>query len=64
MSDPSPAPESPQESFISHLVELRTRLVRSVFAILIVLFALFPWAKEIYALLAAPLLTCCRRARR
>jgi sec-independent protein translocase protein TatC len=56
MSDPSPAPESPQESFISHLVELRTRLVRSVFAILIVLFALFPWAKEIYALLAAPLL--------
>ncbi len=56
MSDPSPAPESPQESFISHLVELRTRLVRSVFAILIVLFALFPWAKDIYALLAAPLL--------
>jgi sec-independent protein translocase protein TatC len=56
MADPSPAPESPQESFISHLVELRSRLVRAVLAILIVLVALFPWAKDIYAALAAPLL--------
>jgi sec-independent protein translocase protein TatC len=56
MAEPSPAPESPQESFISHLVELRSRLVRSVLAILIVLVALFPWAKDIYAALAAPLL--------
>ncbi|MDP3688135.1 MAG: twin-arginine translocase subunit TatC [Sulfurimicrobium sp.] len=49
------APE-PSETFISHLVELRTRLVRSIIAVLIVFVCLFPFAKEIYALLAAPLL--------
>jgi len=54
MTDPKP--DAPQETFISHLVELRTRLLRSVVAIVIALVALFPWAKEIYALLAAPLL--------
>ncbi|MDP1897912.1 MAG: twin-arginine translocase subunit TatC, partial [Sulfurimicrobium sp.] len=46
------APE-PSETFISHLVELRTRLVRSIIAVLIVFVCLFPFAKEIYALLAA-----------
>jgi sec-independent protein translocase protein TatC len=49
------APE-PSETFISHLIELRTRLVRSIIAVLIVFVCLFPFAKEIYALLAAPLL--------
>jgi len=49
-------PDGLQETFISHLVELRSRLLRSVVAIMIALVALFPWAKEIYALLAAPLL--------
>jgi sec-independent protein translocase protein TatC len=56
MSDPLTPPEGVQETFISHLVELRTRLVRSLVAIVIVLVLLFPWAKEIYAALAAPLL--------
>jgi sec-independent protein translocase protein TatC len=46
----------PQESFLSHLIELRTRLVRSIVAIVVVLLALFPFAKDIYALLAEPLL--------
>ena len=45
-----------QESFISHLIELRTRLMRSIVAVVIVLAALFPFAKDIYALLAEPLL--------
>ena len=45
-----------QETFISHLVELRTRLIRAFAAILIVFVCLFPWAKELYALLAQPLL--------
>ena len=45
-----------QESFLSHLFELRTRLLRSIVAIVIVLVVLFPWAKEIYAILAEPLL--------
>ena len=53
---PDAAAEGPQETFISHLIELRTRLLRSIVAVVIVLLCLFPWAKDIYALLAAPLL--------
>ena len=45
-----------QESFISHLVELRTRLMRSIIAVVVVVLVLFPFAKDIYALLAQPLL--------
>jgi sec-independent protein translocase protein TatC len=56
MTDASPPPEGAQETFISHLVELRSRLLRSIVAVVVVLFALFPWAKDIYAVLAAPLL--------
>ena len=65
MSNPSAAPDGPQETFISHLIELRTRLVRAIVAVLVVLLCLFPWAKEIYAVLAAAAAArCCRRARR
>lgn len=46
-----------QESFISHLVELRDRLIRALLAILVVFLCLFPWSKDIYALLAQPLVT-------
>lgn len=49
-------PEGTQESFISHLIELRDRLLRSIIAVAVILVCLFPWAKEIYAALAAPLL--------
>ena len=56
MTDPAPNPENTQETFISHLVELRSRLMRAIIAVVIVLLCLFPWAKEIYAFLAAPLL--------
>src|SRR6266571_4836164 len=56
MSEPSPAPEDTQETFISHLIELRSRLLRSIVATVVVLVCLFPWAKDIYAALAAPLL--------
>lgn len=52
----SDAPEAPQETFISHLIELRSRLLRAIVAIVIVLAALFPFAKDIYAALASPLL--------
>ena len=45
-----------QESFLSHLIELRTRLMRSIIAVVVVLLVLFPFAKDIYALLAQPLL--------
>jgi sec-independent protein translocase protein TatC len=55
MTEATP-PGGEQETFLSHLVELRTRLMRSIIAVVIVLVCLFPFAKEIYALLAAPLL--------
>ena len=45
-----------QESFMSHLIELRTRLLRSIVAVVVVVVVLFPFAKDIYALLAQPLL--------
>ena len=45
-----------QESFMSHLIELRTRLMRSIVAVFVVVVVLFPFAKDIYALLAQPLL--------
>jgi len=48
---------SGQESFISHLVELRTRLLRALSAIAVVFIALMFWPGpgHIYDLLAAPL---------
>jgi len=48
---------TPTENFISHLIELRNRLLRIVAGFVLVFIALFPFANEIYALLAAPLLS-------
>lgn len=48
---------TPTENFISHLIELRTRLLRIVIGLVVVFVALFPFANDIYTLLAAPLLT-------
>lgn len=47
---------TPTENFISHLIELRTRLLRIVIGLVVVFVALFPFANHIYTLLAAPLL--------
>ena len=47
---------TPTENFISHLIELRSRLLRIVVGLIIVFVALFPFANHIYTLLAAPLL--------
>jgi sec-independent protein translocase protein TatC len=57
MSDSNNTPETsgPQETFISHLIELRDRLLRSIIAVVVVMVCLFPFAKEIYAAIAAPL---------
>lgn len=44
-----------EEPFISHLIELRSRLIRACLALVVVLLCLLPWARELYALLAAPL---------
>lgn len=55
MSEPK-VPETGQETFMTHLIELRTRLMRAIITVLVIFACLFPWAKDIYALLAAPLL--------
>ena len=47
---------STSEAFIAHLIELRTRLLNSVVALLIIFVCLFPWASDLYAVLAHPLL--------
>jgi sec-independent protein translocase protein TatC len=44
------------ESFIAHLIELRNRLLRAFAALLLVFICLFPWASNLYTLLAKPLL--------
>ncbi len=46
----------PEESLIHHLIELRSRLLKSVLAVLACFGALMPFANRIYAQLAEPLL--------
>lgn len=46
----------PEDSFLSHLFELRDRLIRALLAVGIIFICLFPWSKELYTLLAQPLL--------
>ena len=57
---------SDQESFISHLIELRERLMKAVGAVLVLFIALFIWPGSgyIYDILAAPLMSALPKARR
>ncbi len=57
MNDESESePDSSQSgSLMSHLVELRDRVVRMVLAVLIIFAGLFYWANDIYIYLAEPL---------
>jgi sec-independent protein translocase protein TatC len=48
---------TPSDSFISHLIELRSRLLRIVIGIVLVFLCLFPFANRLYTLLAKPLLS-------
>ncbi len=57
MSDEQPS--GIQETFISHLIELRTRLVRAsavVLAVFIVLFLVWPGAAQVYDFMAQPMM--------
>ncbi len=44
------------ETFIAHLVELRARLLKIAVALLLVFVGLVPWASDLYAMLARPML--------
>lgn len=45
-----------EDTFISHLVELRDRLLRALIAVALVFLCLFPFAAELYDFLAFPLM--------
>ncbi len=45
-----------EDTFISHLVELRDRLLRAVVAVVAVFVCLMPWAGDIYDILAHPMM--------
>ncbi|MCB1866511.1 MAG: twin-arginine translocase subunit TatC [Chromatiales bacterium] len=51
-----PDPDQNEQPFLSHLVELRDRLLRAVVAVLILFVGLFYFANDIYTFLAGPLL--------
>ncbi|WP_374603441.1 twin-arginine translocase subunit TatC [Arenimonas sp.] len=53
MTDPA---EPREESLMGHLLELRSRLLKGVLAVVVVFLALMPFANDIYARLTAPLL--------
>lgn len=48
--------EARPDSLLAHLIELRARLLRSSIALLLVFVALLPFANDLYAWLAQPLL--------
>ena len=58
------SPESGQQkdeelaegTLVSHLVELRTRLIRSVVAVLLIFICLVPFAERVFTLIATPLM--------
>lgn len=47
---------STEQPLIAHLLELRTRITRAAISFLLVFICLFPWASDLYAVLAEPLL--------
>jgi sec-independent protein translocase protein TatC len=53
MTDQAPLQEQP---FISHLIELRDRLMRMVLAVLVIFLGLFPFGNDIYIFIADPLM--------
>ncbi|WP_089728395.1 twin-arginine translocase subunit TatC [Candidatus Thiosymbion oneisti] len=57
MSSPT-NPQAPgqEQPFVSHLVELRDRLIRMLVAVLLVFLVLFPFANDIYIYVATPLM--------
>ncbi|WP_345811938.1 twin-arginine translocase subunit TatC [Paraburkholderia sp. PREW-6R] len=57
MSDPQQTHnEGTEETFISHLVELRDRIIRAGLAVIVVFVGLVYWAPDIFRLLARPLM--------
>jgi sec-independent protein translocase protein TatC len=59
MSDAPPSPggdPGEEQSFLSHLIELRQRLVRAAIAVVVIFLALSPFMRDIFSILSAPLM--------
>lgn len=55
--DDDDAPEGgTEQTFISHLIELRARLMRAMAAVAVTLLALMPFSNKLYSILSAPLM--------
>jgi len=55
---PSTHPDDPgaEQPFVSHLIELRDRLLRMLIAVAVMVLALFPFANKLYLIVATPLM--------
>ena len=49
-----PADPGAEQPFISHLIELRDRLIRMLIAIGLTILVLFPFANDLYTYVASP----------
>jgi len=56
MSATEPGEDASEQTFLSHLIELRERLLKAVAAVLLVLLALLPFATRLYHFVAEPLI--------
>lgn len=56
MSEQDSSQADKQDSLVSHLVELRDRLIKVLLGVVVVVLALFPFANQLYYFMAEPLL--------
>jgi sec-independent protein translocase protein TatC len=56
MSDTPQDANQQEETFFSHLVELRDRIIKASLAVLIVFLSMVYWAPDIFHLLADPMI--------
>lgn len=56
MSDSSPDSPDRHQPFIAHLIELRDRMLRMLLGVALMLLALFPFANDLYHIVASPLI--------
>ncbi|MBE5315358.1 MAG: twin-arginine translocase subunit TatC [Xanthomonadales bacterium] len=53
---PGPSEGEGEQTLLSHLIELRSRLLRAVLAVLAVFLAMMPFANRLYAAIAEPMI--------
>jgi sec-independent protein translocase protein TatC len=55
MTQPDPATESAEQPLMTHLIELRNRLLKVVLSVLVIFLGLFYFANDLYLILVEPL---------